>query len=667
MGANRFDPGCYSYIQFNAARNEAYGEALGFIYSLPIIDNWSMCMSFNYLGATPGVSATKPQEYLGSSYIVCGNGGITFATGDVGVGVPPILTSGVGNLGQHRMYHANQWTSGDLYGTPGVFPNVGKPTFSFNFFVNTPFATDRHGFGYQLVNESAGYTGRYPGGTPGGNSASRSVNDSLAVYTNNVVRMRIHENGRIKFGTPISATDDYFVTVEPTSAFPQSQQWFNSIRNTSENVFYNTQPWYCTQDSETTISSQVFYNLKRTVGNVPTVALDSSSPSIQFLSTETFYGNPLAQDTWTAQFYANTISGSETETIQMNLSWMDGSDTETPINSSDALVLDGGDTSTLYTLSVTVPPSTYTSAGARYVVRFEVTILTSGESVVFGNFIHVPTINVFPPGFVQLMAVGLPHGQAASNTFSSSQSVLRVSKSVLTNRSINCAGTVNSSGADYAEYMIKKDSTITFRKGDLCGITSNGTLTNLFSESISFGIKSTNPSFVGNEQDLGPSNRNRISLAISVDEITSYIQTKKLTNPYTISQADKDSFVRTAEILTDEQVDAELESRKTRRFESDIKKRMLDERIAYNTASEERFETQYEPKRFLLERIAFCGQVPVNLVGTPGDYVVPTQGPNDTIVGIAKRNVSFEEYQNAVGKIIKVLSSTQVLCIVKML
>jgi hypothetical protein len=397
-----------------------------------------------------------------------------------------------------------------LYDVDGEFPNVGQPTFSFNYFVNTPFATDRHGFGYQLVNEMGGYTGRYPGGTPGGSSALRSTNDSLAVYTQNAIRMRFHENGRIKIGMPISTDSGYFVTVEPPYNQPYCQ-WLNSARSTGDNA-----------------------------------------------------------------------------------------------------------------VNMGITPK-------------------------------------------QLMQVGLPHGQAATNSTSGAQCVVAVAKSDFNNRSINCAGTVNSSGADYAEYMVKKDASFTLQKGDICGITSNGTLTNVFSESLSFVIKSTNPSFVGNEQDLGPANTDLKNLSISDDEIKDYIEENSLVNPYVVTQADKDAFVRTSEILTDEQVDTELENRRIRRFESDIKKRMLDERVLYNTASDERFKTQYEPKRFLVERIAFCGQVPVNLVGTPGDYVVPTQGPNDSIVGIAKRNVSFEEYQNAVGKIIKVLSSTQVLCIVKML
>ena len=54
------------------------------------------------------------------------------------------------------------------------------------------------------------------------------------------------------------------------------------------------------------------------------------------------------------------------------------------------------------------------------------------------------------------------------------------------------------SGADYAEYMTKA-VTDTIGKGDIVGVNSDGLLTTAFDDSISFVIKSTNPSLVGND------------------------------------------------------------------------------------------------------------------------------------------------------------------------
>ena len=85
--------------------------------------------------------------------------------------------------------------------------------------------------------------------------------------------------------------------------------------------------------------------------------------------------------------------------------------------------------------------------------------------------------------------------QGSSN---SAQTALFLRKRSSTGRSINAAGTINAGGNDYAEYMTKA-VTDTIEKGDIVGINSSGLLTNVFSESISFVIKSTDPSYVGGD------------------------------------------------------------------------------------------------------------------------------------------------------------------------
>ena len=70
-------------------------------------------------------------------------------------------------------------------------------------------------------------------------------------------------------------------------------------------------------------------------------------------------------------------------------------------------------------------------------------------------------------------------------------------KNSVTGRSVNAGGTVNAVGADYAEY--EKNNGLKFKKGEIVGFKSDGTLTNKFSESVRFGIKSTNPSIVGGD------------------------------------------------------------------------------------------------------------------------------------------------------------------------
>ena len=166
-------------------------------------------------------------------------------------------------------------------------------------------------------------------------------------------------------------------------------------------------------------------------------------------------------------------------------------------------------------------------------------------------------------------------------------------------RSLNAAGTVNASGNDYAEYMTKSGD-FTIAKGDICGIDANGKLTNKFSESISFVVKSTNPSYVGGD-------------AWGTEEILG-------------EKPDDDS--------------------------SDLPA----------------FEEKLEAARKMVDRIAFSGQVPVNVTGaTAGQHIIPTEGSGDTITGVAKAeaSLSIAEYMSSVGKVITLESDGRARIIVK--
>jgi len=158
---------------------------------------------------------------------------------------------------------------------------------------------------------------------------------------------------------------------------------------------------------------------------------------------------------------------------------------------------------------------------------------------------------------------------------------VRIGQNTSTSRSINAGGTINASGADYAEYMVKAGN-FEIAKGDVCGIDANGKLTNVFSDAISFVVKSTNPSYVGG--DLWG---------------------------------------------------ADLEG------------------------------DALESARQTVDRIAFSGQVPVNVLGaTAGQYIVPVNN-NGAIKGQAVSNPTFEQYQLAVGKVIAIESDGRARIIVK--
>jgi hypothetical protein len=154
---------------------------------------------------------------------------------------------------------------------------------------------------------------------------------------------------------------------------------------------------------------------------------------------------------------------------------------------------------------------------------------------------------------------------------SSAATMMRMNKDSGSTRSLNAAGTLNASGADYAEYMIKAIDDI-IAKGDVVGVNSNGLLTNVFIDSISFAVKSSDPSFVGNDT-WG--------------------------------------------------ADLEIEA--------------------------------LEAARIKVDRIAFSGQVPCNVLGANvGDYIIPIND-NGKIKGQAITNPTFEQYQISVGKVWKIM------------
>jgi hypothetical protein len=159
-----------------------------------------------------------------------------------------------------------------------------------------------------------------------------------------------------------------------------------------------------------------------------------------------------------------------------------------------------------------------------------------------------------------------------------------------TSRSINAAGTINASGTDYAEYMLKAiyDN---IQKGDIVGININGQLTNIFSDSISFVVKSTDPSYVGGDTWF----------------------------------------------CVEPPIESDFETKEE--FE-----------IAY-----EEFKAQREEARQKVDRIAFSGQVPCNVLNANvGDYIIPINN-NGKISGQAVSNPTFEQYQLSVGKVWKIM------------
>ncbi len=224
---------------------------------------------------------------------------------------------------------------------------------------------------------------------------------------------------------------------------------------------------------------------------------------------------------------------------------------------------------------------------------------------------------------------------------SGTASVWYVRKDGTTSRSINAAGTINASGADYAEYMTKAGD-FTIAKGDVVGVNAQGKLTNLFADAVSFVVKSTDPSYVGgdvwgNEESLGltqPEKPSRIPNEVELRLVSEATETEEAVHEIIVTKAG-DS-------------DQEWAAKETAYF-----------------AEKAAFDAALEAARQKVDRIAFAGQVPVNVLGaTAGQYIVPVND-NGTIKGSAVSNPTFEEYQSAVGKVIAIEADGRARIIVK--
>ena len=194
----------------------------------------------------------------------------------------------------------------------------------------------------------------------------------------------------------------------------------------------------------------------------------------------------------------------------------------------------------------------------------------------------------------------------AGGSVSAQAAGLRMYKNTGTNRSISTAGTINASGADYAEYMTKAGD-FTIAKGDVCGINIEGKLTNVFADAISFVVKSTDPSYVGGD-----------TWHTTVGE-----------EPGGYEDTRTEEEIAAAKVIYEEAVEA---------------------------------------ARQLVDRISFSGQVPVNVTGaTPGQYIIPTAAADGSIEGTAKSeaDLTMAEYMSSVGKVIAIENDGRAKIIVK--
>ena len=235
---------------------------------------------------------------------------------------------------------------------------------------------------------------------------------------------------------------------------------------------------------------------------------------------------------------------------------------------------------------------------------------------------------------------GYPSGvfySVSGNTVgNSAQAAFKLAHSTTTNRSLNASGTINASGADYAEYMTKADGCGTIAKGDVCGIDGDGKLTRNWAAAISFAVKSTDPAYVGG------------------DIWSAHLQPKPV-DPGAPPAApaapgaipgDGDDAIAAWQAAV-EAYPALVGSHQAALAAWQAAKAAYDVDLPL-------WEAALEAARQTVDRIAFAGQVPVNIEGefAVGDYLIAaSNGGGIHAVAVAEADITFAQYRRRLGKV----------------
>ncbi|WP_374537192.1 hypothetical protein [Chitinimonas taiwanensis] len=294
--------------------------------------------------------------------------------------------------------------------------------------------------------------------------------------------------------------------------------------------------------------------------------------------------------------------------------------------------------------------------------------VSSGAShrIVRGYGANDPLLNVSgnESGSTQFFS-GSP-GEFGFNGAASCQHVWR---NATTGRSLNAAGTINASGADYAEY--EKNNGLSIPKGALVGFKTDGTLTLSHADAVRFGIKSTDPSYVGGDTWGSAASVGQRPEAPIFDQPTYQGVSKpdqpeqRFANPYDAqtqpdqhaqAQAEAEQAHQAALAAYESTLAAWMQDQAAYQVALQAAQADHDSAMAVYQAELAAFEGRLEAARLLVDRVAYSGKVPVNVQGcTPGGYVLAAAGPDGAIVGEFVADPDFAQYKRAVGRVNRIL------------
>lgn len=235
-------------------------------------------------------------------------------------------------------------------------------------------------------------------------------------------------------------------------------------------------------------------------------------------------------------------------------------------------------------------------------------------------------------------------------------------------RSSNAAGSVNASGADFAEYLFKATGCGEIAKGDVCGIDADGKLVTSWAASLSFVIKSLEPGFVGNdiwggEAVVGP--RPQGPAPVGPAPIAPVAPPAFEAPEPVQGEGESEAGFAVRLYIWGQAFDAATAAEEAYETAAEAFPALLADWEAQRdafTAAQTQFTADLaawkavlEASRTTVDRIAFSGQVPANVTGpfAVGDYVLPAEGAGDTITAIAvpDSEITFAQYRRRIGRI----------------
>lgn len=285
-------------------------------------------------------------------------------------------------------------------------------------------------------------------------------------------------------------------------------------------------------------------------------------------------------------------------------------------------------------------------------------------NAVAGNGYHVIAKNVNNDAGVRVLATGTVSSVGGTYTNSSIVSyavsgtgansancALVVQKDFNTSRSVNAAGTLNASGADYAEYRQLVASLYgQVAKGALLGYDANGLMTNVFANVVGRVLpKSTAPSYVGN--DTWGTTPNIVATYNVVDPGNAPAQVVEPTAPTVIANPGADASEDQAAAYAAYQAAAVAYAADLATYNTYV---VAEAAYQANLAA---FNAALETERVKWDRIALCGVVPVNISGLGtadiGKYLVPCAASDGTITAtaVAKADLTLMQYIDSFGSI----------------